>query len=555
LISEATNTAAIATSVTITGTHNTIYDLPSFATSNSPKAGVDYPGIPIYGPLAISVTGQVLYPIYDDQGFTSQEMCEVDMCNGHAGKGFDYHHHGDPFHHTPGKCLYSPKDYTDTVYGHPPLIGYSLDGYKVYGRHLNETNIGYSTALDDCGGHSHGSGTYKKYHYHAQVLKLDSINGGGSATSTLSTAAGGSTSYYAPIPGVYKCWRGDIGAQRLFGNQVNFDKRADFDDIKPCQKTTHYWRHSSLKDITGGVATDLADAFDQFTSTSPTWTTATTPSPTTTQQTLSFTLSSSLSASQISSSSALQTALKSAIAVMLEIDVSAVTSITVVSARRQAHVDRRNAEEADWREEQKKDVARLLGYGLEVDSESGLVRRVGSHNARTRKMVTSSVTVTATVVSQYSASQLVSAYSAYSSAFTYAFAYAAASNGFSLTDGPSLAPTTAPSGLSTTNKIIIGVVVGVGGAILIAGAIYAAVTCSSSSTANNKMPVESSAHHKSGTGGEDYSGGEVEVLAISHGDHHHGAVDAEPDTWQTVQPSGHHPTAHANPHPHPHHHT
>ena len=38
---------------------------------------------------------------------------------------------------------------------HPPQIGWSLDGYSIYGRHLNILNQGYSTALDDCGGHTH----------------------------------------------------------------------------------------------------------------------------------------------------------------------------------------------------------------------------------------------------------------------------------------------------------------------------------------------------------------------------------------------------------------
>ena len=268
----AATTAAIATSVTITGTHNSVHDLPSFSASNSPKAGINYPGIPIYGPLAVAVTGQVLYPVFDDQGFTSQEMCEVDMCNAHAGKGFDYHYHGDPYHHTPGKCLYSPADYADATNGHPPLIGFSLDGYKVYGRYLSESSIGYSTALDDCGGHSHGGGDFAQYHYHAQVKELTSIKTSATATSQLSTLTNAATPYFAPLPGVFKCWRGDIGAQRLFGNQVKFDSRAEFEDVKPCTGTKHYWRHGSLSgSLSGGQATALAASFDQFTSASPSW--------------------------------------------------------------------------------------------------------------------------------------------------------------------------------------------------------------------------------------------------------------------------------------------
>ena len=43
-------------------------------------------------------------------------------CNTHAGQGFDYHYHGDPFG---TNCMYSASDYTATT-DHPPLIGYGL---------------------------------------------------------------------------------------------------------------------------------------------------------------------------------------------------------------------------------------------------------------------------------------------------------------------------------------------------------------------------------------------------------------------------------------------
>jgi len=52
------------------------------------------------------------------------------------------------------------------------LIGFSADGFFIYGikkkkgRYLNSTAPGYSTALDDCGGHTHDS---NGFHYHAQV--------------------------------------------------------------------------------------------------------------------------------------------------------------------------------------------------------------------------------------------------------------------------------------------------------------------------------------------------------------------------------------------------
>jgi hypothetical protein len=287
---------------------------------------------------------------------------------------------------------------------------------------------------------------------------------------------------------------------------------------------------------------------------------------------LTLTLTSSLTAAQITASSIIQTALKSAIAVMLEVDVSSVTGVTATAVARK----KRTAAEAqreldagiiaiDWREHQAEDATRILGHGLQVaETSNGLVvKRI--NDLVWRRMAVSAVTITASVTSAYSSSALTVAQNAYSSVFQSAFTTAAASYGITVNE-PTLTPTAAPtptptaapttptaaptptptavtaSTASSSTTIIIGVVVGVGGAILIAGGIYAAIT-SSNGAANSKMPVESSAHHKSGTG-EDYSGGEVEVLAISHGDHH-GAVDAESDTWQT---SEHRP--HAHPHKH-----
>ena len=548
ILSAAATTTTLSGATTASGSHSATTNLPAYT-----EAGTKYyPGIPIYGPLSIAVTGQVIYPIYDDKGYTSQEMCEVDTCNAHAGIGYDYHYHGDPYHHTPGVCMYSPKDYTDSVYGHPPLIGYGLDGYKVYGRHLNETNIGYTTALDDCGGHSHGTGIYKTYHYHSQVVQLSAL-----ASSILAGKASTGTSYYAPVGGVYKCWRGDIGTSRLFGAQGNsipsFDKRPDFEDIKPCSDGTsttsgqkHYWAHSSLQTADSGNLDDLLESFykfnDYFSATFADGATSImgdvpTAAPVTITATLSFTLTSSLTADQITASASIQTALKSSIAVMLEIDVSSVTAVTATAATRK----KRTAAEAqreldagiiaiDWREHQAEDVTRILGYGFEVtESNNGLVVK-HTNDLAWRRMAVSAVTITATVTSAYSASALSAANSAYGSVFTTAFTAAAASYGISVYE-PTLAPTKAPtaddststSTSTSTTNIIIGVVVGVGGFLILAGAAYAiymgACSGSASSSTNAKMPVESS-HHQTHAGHVDEGGVEVE-LALTHADNGH----------------------------------
>ena len=64
-------------------------------------------------------------------------------------------------------CRYGPANYTGDS-AHPPLWAFSLDGYSIYGRHLSTSNEGYSSPLDDCGGHEHGD-PYG-YHYHSQVI-------------------------------------------------------------------------------------------------------------------------------------------------------------------------------------------------------------------------------------------------------------------------------------------------------------------------------------------------------------------------------------------------
>jgi hypothetical protein len=70
-----------------------------------------------------------------------------------------------------------------------------MDGFYLYGRYLNESSEGYSTPLDDCGGHTHGS---YGYHYHSQVLTMTVDR-----ASNLGLTAG--QTYYAYIAGPYKC--------------------------------------------------------------------------------------------------------------------------------------------------------------------------------------------------------------------------------------------------------------------------------------------------------------------------------------------------------------
>jgi len=144
-------------------------------------------GIPARGPVAVALNGMPVFPIYNNQGKPSWESCELDHCNAHVGKGFDYHYHGDPFG---PDCLYTSSDYAD-VNAHPPQWAFSLDGYKVFGRYLSDSAPGKTVVLDNCGGHTHDEWGY---HYHSWVADATSPQG----------------SYTAFNYGPYNCWKGDI---------------------------------------------------------------------------------------------------------------------------------------------------------------------------------------------------------------------------------------------------------------------------------------------------------------------------------------------------------
>ena len=90
--------------------------------------------------------GVPIYPYFDDRKQTAWDSCEVDFCNAHSGKGEDYHYHGDPFGE---KCAYSDRDYSGV---HPPHVGWSMDGYPVYGRYISDRsyNDGIDVDLDGC---------------------------------------------------------------------------------------------------------------------------------------------------------------------------------------------------------------------------------------------------------------------------------------------------------------------------------------------------------------------------------------------------------------------
>jgi hypothetical protein len=67
-----------------------------------------------------------------------------------------------------GLALYNDLDYVNK--SHPPLIGFGYDGVALFGKYRGSSDsglLGYTTSLDEFGGHNHdGIG----YHYHAHTV-------------------------------------------------------------------------------------------------------------------------------------------------------------------------------------------------------------------------------------------------------------------------------------------------------------------------------------------------------------------------------------------------
>lgn len=144
------------------------------------------------GASGMAKNGVPIYPYNNDQGQSVWQNCEADYCNAHAGKGEDYHYHGDPFG---SKCIYDEDDYSGD---HPPKIGMGADGYPIYGRHIEDDMDGASTNLDSCNGHSHGD---YGYHYHASQNTVSKTLVGEKSASEFTEYRVGPT----------VCWGGRIG--------------------------------------------------------------------------------------------------------------------------------------------------------------------------------------------------------------------------------------------------------------------------------------------------------------------------------------------------------
>ena len=215
----------------------------------------------------------------------------MDSCNEHVGQGGGQpHSHGDPFSATAGKCLYSAENYTDSsgtqdLTVHPPVIGFSYDGPLIYGRYLSNDAPGFSTGLDNCGGHVHGD---YAYHYHSQIIQATTT----SSNKGISKNSNTGKTYPAFVPGVFNCWKAKINDLNGGSTNIFWTKNSDKDLTAVCDGSTAYW----VKD---GYCLPGADNYDTCTTTATQTTTTTTTTTTTDDATTEATTTTASGASSV----------------------------------------------------------------------------------------------------------------------------------------------------------------------------------------------------------------------------------------------------------------
>jgi hypothetical protein len=138
---------------------------------------------------------------------------------------------------------------------HPPLIGFAMDGYTIYGKHIVSELEGGTLGLDRCGGHSHGE---YGYHYHAHTLAHQSTN-----TLIGVNASDGPFSYTSYMIAPTTCWHGDVNVIENFWSrdQVAYERNegedssswADAEQLRPCCQSTNVYTAPAIE-IDGAVA-------------------------------------------------------------------------------------------------------------------------------------------------------------------------------------------------------------------------------------------------------------------------------------------------------------
>jgi hypothetical protein len=107
--------------------------------------------------VGVMLNGTTYYNPYDAGGIDAPSTICMDAFNGHPSPDGRYH-----YHQAPGWA------YGDSDVGHSDIIGYSFDGYPVYGPFESTDafamDLKGDMALDACNGHED---SVRGYHYHA----------------------------------------------------------------------------------------------------------------------------------------------------------------------------------------------------------------------------------------------------------------------------------------------------------------------------------------------------------------------------------------------------
>ena len=109
-------------------------------------------GVPIYDYSA----GGELDPTQYDEAYDTLLLGQLDVCNGHAGRGDDYHYHAFPL------CMVDQIQNAsdDTV------VGWAFDGYPIYGYNNPDGTVIEQGSLGTCNGKP--DATYG-WRYHAST--------------------------------------------------------------------------------------------------------------------------------------------------------------------------------------------------------------------------------------------------------------------------------------------------------------------------------------------------------------------------------------------------
>ena len=163
--------------------------------SNDAAVGIAVNGVPIYD---YTKQGDLDVDTYNPRDDTVVQG-ELDICNGHAGRGDDYHYHASP------DCMIAVMDNA----GDDAIIGWGLDGYPLYGHNNPDGSAISAGTLDVCNGQRDETFGYR-YHtsagppYILQCLVGEVDIGAIPKVSPLSsaTAWGGKPSGTPPAGGV-----------------------------------------------------------------------------------------------------------------------------------------------------------------------------------------------------------------------------------------------------------------------------------------------------------------------------------------------------------------